>query len=995
MRPLVLEMSAFGPYAGRQVIDFSSLSGSSLFLITGPTGAGKTTIFDAITFALYGRASGDSRKDVEELKSHFATAAEPCYVKLTFLLHGEQYTIERKPKQQRVVRGGGLSTANGDALLTLPDGTMLSGINEVLARIETLLGLDYNQFRQIVMLPQGEFKRLLEAESKQKQIIFRKIFSTELYNIAEAKLKERRDALKQKLDRVTDALETHAAMIQSGDYPPLVQALSGSSLHYPTVIDEVEALIKQDEASLGEIKKELDALLEERSKQNPAAARQSNAKLDRLAFLTLQKNSLTAQADEQNTRSGRLVLARRAKELWFIEREVQAAAQRATMTEASLRTLAASLETSAKRQSAAKNALANAQLEQKRQAGLIELRTSFEQMRQSFERIERLEKEHAVLLQKQQAQTGHVKTIDLLIERAQAKARLDRAAARATGLENLCGKITDYLRAAGEYQSRNAAYSGEFARFLAGQAGILASRLSDGLPCPVCGSDHHPAPAPSATDIPTETTLQTLKTQTDALYTAQMSLHGDIKAYAAALRAMENPEQMPPDDALVSSSKELTALCDKARHARDELKKAYDEICGAAARQLALLGMPDDARLCDPDYLAGRRTMIERESASISQTLEELSLQIQEVRGTIPSDMKTPDELLARTRQNEQEIERIEQVAKLAQGEFVAASGEFERLSEAERGTKQQLAEAKQQQGDKEQELLQRLAEYSFARWADAQSHLLTDEQYSALEAEIAAYADALAKTDAELAVLNKECEGVQRIDVEAVEKMLETLNQHIGELDAQKTALSSRVDANARAVTRLRALLAEAQTDEAVYGDVAALYALAKGDNAAKISFERYVLGAYFSDVIRAANHWLHDMTGGKYILRHKQDRLKGGAAAGLDLAVLDANTGQERTVGTLSGGESFKASLALALGLADVIQSYSGGVSIETMFIDEGFGSLDDLSRERAVDTLFELEKTGRLIGIISHVAELKERIPARLEVHTTTKGSYALFV
>ena len=561
-----------------------------------------------------------------------------------------------------------------------------------------------------------------------------------------------------------------------------------------------------------------------------------------------------------------------------------------------------------------------------------------------------------------------------------------------TGLENLCASIADYLRAAGEYQSKNAAYSGEFARFLAGQAGILASQLSDGMPCPVCGSAHHPAPAPNATDVPTEATLQALKTQTDALYTAQMSLHGDIKAHAAALRTMDNPEPIPTDDALVSSREELNAQCGVARLACDERKQAYDELCGAAATQLAQLGMRDDDRLCDPDYLSGRRTQIERESASISQTLEQLSVQIQEVRATIPSDIKTPAELLVRTRQNEQEIEGIEQKVRLAQAEFVAVSGEFERLSEAERSAAQQLAEARQQQGDKEQELQQRLAQYGFAQWPDAERHLLTDEQYTALETEIAAYADTLAKTDAELTVLKKECEGIQRIDVEAVEKRLETLNQCIGELDAQKTVLSSRMDANARAVTRLAALLADAQTDEAAYGDVAALYALTKGDNAAKISFERYVLGAYFSDVIRAANHWLHDMTGGKYILRHKQDRLKGGAAAGLDLAVLDAGTGQERTVGTLSGGESFKASLALALGLADVIQSYSGGVSIETMFIDEGFGSLDDLSRERAVDTLFELEKTGRLIGIISHVAE---RIPARLEVHPTTKGSYAVFV
>ncbi len=995
MKPLVLELNAFGPYAGKQVIDFSFLSGSSLFLITGPTGAGKTTVFDAITFALYGRASGESRKDVEELKSHFASPAETCYVKLTFLLHGEQYIIERKPKQQRVVRGGGISTANGDALLTMPNGKTVSGITEVSARIETLLGLDYNQFRQIVMLPQGEFKRLLEAESKQKQIIFRKIFSTELFNIAEAKLKERRDALKQKLDRVTDALATHAAMIQSGDYPPLVQALSGSSLHYPSVIGCVDALMLQDEDALARVKQELDLLLAERGKTDPAAARLSNSRLDRMDSLSRQKVSLDAQAPAQQSRSGRLVLARRAKELWFIERDIQSAAQRAALTEASLPGIAASIDTCAKRLSKAKDALAATKREQERQAGLIARRAGFEQLRQSFERVERLQQELATLQKKQRAQAGYVKTIDLLIARFEAKNRLDRAQTRTVALENLCAAIADYLSAAGEYQSHNTQYGTEFSRFLAGQAGVLASRLSEGVPCPVCGSAHHPAPAPGAEDVPTEAALQTLKSQTDKLYTAQMSLYGDIKAYAAALRTMECPENIPSDDALVTCRNELTALYMEAKSKRDALKDDYDAICVRAADELLALNMADDARLYDPDYLSERKTQIERESASVAQTLEQLVAQAEEVRSTIPSDMKTPEELLAQTKQNELEIERIEQNARLAQGEFVAASGEFERLSETERGAKQQLAEAVRLQKDKEQELLQRLALHGFARWEDAQSHLLTDEQYAALEAEIAAYADTLAKTDAELMVLKKECEGVQRIDVAAVEKRLEALSHLIGELDAQKTALSSRIDANARAVSRLRALLADAKTDETAYGDVAALYQLAKGDNAAKISFERYVLGAYFSDVIRAANHWLHDMTGGKYILRHKQDRLKGGAAAGLDLAVLDAGTGQERTVGTLSGGESFKASLALALGLADVIQSYSGGVSIETMFIDEGFGSLDDLSRERAVDTLFELEKTGRLIGIISHVAELKERIPARLEVHTTTKGSYALFV
>lgn len=995
MKPLILELSAFGPYAHKQVIDFTELSGNNLFLITGPTGAGKTTVFDAITFALFGRASGESRKDAEELKSHFATPAETCYVKLTFLLHNEEYTIERKPKQQRLARNGGITTANGDALLTLPNGETVSGVTEVSARIESLLGLDYSQFRQIVMLPQGEFKKLLEAESKQKQVIFRKIFSTGLYSIAEAKLKERRDELKQRLDRVTDALATFAAMLQAGDDIALAQALLSNSLHYPTIIECADALIEKDNLALTKIKEQLTALQTERSKTDPEAAIQLNAKLDRLAYLLQHKENLAKQADEQKERTDRLLLARRAAELSHIHREIQNEIQRAATAEMQHKLYSTQLEACSERLAKAKDALAKAQQDKEREAELITKRAALDQVRQAFEHITRLEGDRAAIIQKQQAQAGYVNILNLLIQRAQHKERLDRAETRYSGLAALCSTIDTFLRAATEYQQHNLRYTEEFGRFLAGQAGVLAAQLVEGSPCPVCGSLDHPAPAPSSDNIPTEAALEDLKHRADAMYAKQMSVYGDMKARAAALRATEGADFLPADDALISARAEIVTLCEEAKASRDEIKQIYDAAALEAARHLAALRKNDEACLYDITYLTERKTAIEKDSAALAQSLEQVNARILEVRATIPADIQTTDELQVRILQNEQEIERIAQQAKLAQSEFMAASNEYERLAQAQRSAKENLLDAQRQQAEKQSALEKGLAQYGFTLWEDAQRHLLTDEQYAALEQAIAAYSDAVSKTDAELAVLKKECEGAQRADIDAIKARLELLNRQIEELDGQKTALSLRIDTNTRAVGNIRKLLADAQKDEEAYGDVADLYALTKGDNAAKISFERYVLGRYFADVILAANHWLHDMTGGKYVLLHKQDRLKGAGAAGLDLEVLDANTGRERPVGTLSGGEGFKASLALALGLADVIQRYSGGVSIETMFIDEGFGSLDAQSRERAVDTLFELEKTGRLIGIISHVEELKERIPARLEVYPTPKGSYAMFV
>ncbi len=994
MKPLQLTINAFGPYAGRQEIDFEQLTGQNLFLITGPTGAGKTTVFDAITFALYGRASGESRKDVEKLKSDYATPDEPCFVRLSFLLRGEVYVIERRPKQQRTVRGGGVSVANGDALLTLPNGTIVKGVSEVNARMNELLGLDCSQFRQIVMLPQGEFKRLLESGSDEKQVIFRKIFSTGLYSLVESKLKAQSYEVRQRLDSAAEKLAEYAHMLQAGGSEPLKDALGRQSIPYAAVAELTQALLAEDTLALDDTKRQLEQALTEKNSIDTEEAKQHNARLDRLEQLIAIERQLKDEQPLQLKRQQSLTLARRARELAFIEREIASAREQARANEASTELIHGRIVTCTKRLEEAKASLQQAERDKVVQQQLVERRGFFARISEQLTLVGQLTAQGELLKAKLSAQNGYVAAVELLLRRARLKEEHDRAQALAAAYGELYAALTDYRTAAQEYAVTNSHYAEVFEQFLAGQAGILARRLADGTPCPVCGSVHHPAPAAQQQELPDEAALNRLKQQTDALYTRQMSLSGDVKAKAAAIRAQGGTLDIA-DDALFSANEAVTALRQAAQAAFQGLEREYGALSAQAADSLKRLRMQDDQRLYDTAYLTERKGLLEREAATFQQSFGELTARTAEERAKIPPELAGPDKLREAVRHNEEQLARLQKQAEAAQNEFVAAMSEQERLSEALRNAQEAATNAKAAAEKSGQALQSGMAEHGFASQEEYKRYLITEDEYTALEKTIKGYADTTVKTQAEIALLQHTCEGKPRADLEALLERYQAAAARADELDAEKTAFSLRIDANTRALARMNSLMQAMREDELLYADVAALYALAKGDNAAKLSFERYVLGAYFADVVRAANLWLTDMTGGRYILLHRQERLKGNAAAGLDLEVLDAGTGKERHVSTLSGGESFKASLALALGLADVIQSYAGGVSIETMFIDEGFGSLDAASREKAVDTLFELEKTGRLIGIISHVEELKERIPARLEVTPSASGSTARFV
>ena len=994
MKPLKLTINAFGPYAGRQEIDFEQLAGQNLFLITGPTGAGKTTVFDAITFALYGRASGESRKDAEKLKSDYATPDEPCFVRLSFLLRGEVYTIERRPKQQRITRGGGVSTANGDALLTLPGGTSVKGVSEVNAKVNELLGLDCSQFRQIVMLPQGEFKKLLESGSDEKQVIFRKIFSTGLYSLAEAKLKARCSELKQRLDASASNLGEYARMLLVAEFEPLQEALAQPSINYPEVVALTEELIDADTELLAQTKQQLEKVLDEKSHIDIEGAAQHNLRLDRLEELTSIQTLLKNEAPVQQRRQRALALARRANELMFIEREITAAQEQAAINLTAAKELLQRMNQSDERLNNARQGLERAEKGKEEQQRLIERRGWFTQLNEQLLSAERIAAQAEQLKGKLTAQNGYIDALDILLKRTRLKEEYDRAQALAAAYSELVSGIQAYHLAAQGCAEANNRYSGEFERFLAGQAGILARRLKDSEPCPVCGSVHHPTPAAQPEELPDEAVINRLKQQADTLYAHQLSLLGEVKAKAAAIRVQGGTLTIP-DDTLPSAEEELLSLCHAADTSLAVVKIDYDAVSLQAGSSLKKLNMADDKRLYDTAYLTEKRTVFELQEASLRQSLSEAEARAEEERVKVPKELADRALLQKAAQENENEIHTLQHLAEAAQNGFVSASNERERISEALSGAQNAAANAQAAAEKSNEKLLLKMQEYGFSAQEEYRKSSLNEDEYLALEQAIKGYDESIAKTVAEIQALRQACASREREDLEELKVRFAAAAEQAAELDRTKTALSLRIDANTRAISRIKALLQAMGEEERLYSDIAALYALAKGDNPAKLSFERYVLGAYFADVVRAANHWLTDMTGGRYVLLHRQERLKGNAAAGLDLEVLDAQSGKERHVSTLSGGEGFKASLSLALGLADVIQSYSGGVSIETMFIDEGFGSLDAVSREKAVDTLFELEKTGRLIGIISHVEELKERIPARLEVTPSASGSTARFI
>lgn len=876
MRPVKLTLCGWGPYRGKAEIDFTVFEKQGLFLITGATGAGKTTIFDAITYALYGALSGEVRdKERSGIRSDFATEDIPTYVELTMEHLGQEYRIIRNPRYQRPKkRGGGFVEEKENAVIWLPDGRIIEGVREVNAQLLDVLSLDYSQFKQISMIAQGEFARLLTAPPKDKTRIFREIFGTGIYDRFTYALGSRAKALYSQVmeqkHKLEEDIRVLAVGMDSAGWSPERKALFGSlteAQHWN--YSELQLCLEAMEAEAAEAAEAVKLRYESAEKN-----------VDRLTKrLTL--------ARENNHKIRQLHLAGEEKE------QIKELRKEYTQKEKLLRQAANAVnaELAEEKWRSCEKALFN-----NREAGKL------------------LEKETVLLKQEARALVGTAEKkallenmIGLTEELERLRKEVAEQKAQLAGRELLWAQGRDkYLQQERECLRRQTLYEqGERQQKLSAM-GMLAGMLEEGKPCPVCGSTHHPKPA-----------------QVDA---------GTIS-----------------DEELKARKREWDA-------AREELAAIHETV-------------------------VQQRTQAEVLSERIRETdggILEISRQIAEQSDAWMGKYLSKGPSAARERLN-RELTRLQQIYTLTEEKELQKA----RLQAEE----EQLLVRKQETGTLFREAL---TQYGFRSRVEYEAARLEKNAREALEREVTAFRKREAANKELYDHLKASVKSTEEADLTALEEELEQEKQ------LRKTALEEQKNWHRHlkevrtTIKLMRSRRVQMEEKEKEYGYVKDLENMASGNNARKLVFEQYVLAGYFEEILRAANIRFRRMTSGRYEMSRVEQVGDGRVKDNLEIQVMDYYTGKYRSVRTLSGGESFKASLSLALGMSDVIQAMSGGVRVDALFIDEGFGALDSESLEQACETLLGLVEKNRLIGIISHVPELRDRIDCQLVVEKTPAGS-----
>ena len=878
MRPIRIEMSAFGPYAGKQTVEMNRLGTSGIYLITGDTGAGKTTIFDAIVFALYGTASSD-RRSGDMLRSRYAEPDTPTEVKLVFAYRNKEYEIRRNPTYQRPkLRGEGMTQENASAELRLPGGEILTRTGEVDEKIREILGMTRDQFMQIAMIAQGDFLKLLLAKTEERRKIFSSIFRTGRYARLEERLKqEARQARKTYDDLVREiGFEQERARLPEGT--------DRSGLRDEEYLQAIEKF--RDEAGIrleeGEKKQELlrgelDALA-----ARILAAEEQEKRKKALEETRQQWTKLQAAAEQRKQE----LEAARSREPEAKEKEARLHVEQDRLQQYDrLEELKQQKNEAEKKQ--ASDEAARKKLEEGRKA----LTQQIQDCRQKIKEKDALAGKAAALsgekerLRSQGAEYNELKT--LLEAHEEASKKWNQAA-------------VTYQAACGKEQEFGESYRRQHRAFLDDQAGILAAELAENQPCPVCGSLHHPSPAMKTDDAPTRETVEQSQKRWEESKTAM----DEAGRKAAALRGTRDSslQHMEEKAKGLNMPMEPATLKETLMEEQKRFRSKWKEVTEALAASEAAA-----------------------EAKVVLEEIENLSANYSELKETLPY----PDRESAGKAASllDREIREIREAVQSAEENEQAAAG---RIQEAE------------------------------GRIDELQKQIREGESAEVM-------------TSAELQENQKEKKEEQlRLQAEAKEDNLIW-------------------ETNSAAAGRIRKLSGEREQAARKYSMLQNLADTANGNLSGKqrIQLETYVQQQLFDRILVRANTRFRVMSGGQYDLIRRKEYQK-NQQSGLDLDVVDHYNGTTRSVSTLSGGESFMASLSLALGLSDEIQESAGGVQLDALFVDEGFGSLDEETLDQAMKAIQTLaEDGGRIVGIISHVTELQNRIDRQLLVRKMKSG------
>ena len=1042
MRPLKLTMKAFGPYAETEIIDFTALGNRTMFVISGKTGSGKTTIFDAISYAIYGKASGEDRNG-PELRSQFAREDLLTEVSLDFSLRNKVYSITRSPQQlKKKEKGEGYTQVGAKAELYILDNQgekklLASKVNDVEEKIKEIMLMDANQFRQIIMIPQGEFRKLLTSDSKDKEQILQRLFHTQAYKLIEEKLKEEATELKSSVEEQVKNRNEAIRRIHAVMNPELQECLAQESVNDTIIMP----LLKAEILSMGEQLSHLKTqLVTKKTEQDQLKTRLIEAEvilkqMKQQEELTRNKAVLESQTDLFHHKDLKVQRAQKAallakqeelchrlkKELDQAENNVRFIKQNVEELERVAMQKEHELERELKREDEREKALAEvnrlvtmrddvyslAALQNEVSHLDVSLRTAKENHQSLEFAVKQAEQQLRILHeQKEQIEDSKLK----YSENVRLIEKLENEIVRLEKYETLLGR---HRKAEQNLQLITKRYENTVARltdakalvenleqkWLHGQASLLAAKLRVGEACPVCGSEHHPAPALRTDEkIPSEEDLKAAKLQADRwekeksadeakLYQAQSAEKIQKEALQEVFEEIISDRPDFTENDLFDVKLEVTSarnnLAKDQSHLADQIQK-FDQIKKKIEKKEA------------------EKLDLQKSAQAAVDKVTELTIQFTEKKTNldrmlmvIPENLRTEAEFENRLKMarkfHKQLIDQLENAQKGLQDVKQKQAAESARLLEAEK-----IFANKQQELNTEREIFKHnLTKQGFENYKIYAEAKLTEQEISQLEGEIRSFREELRSVTDRLNELTDQLRNVKIPDVVGLKAAIEQLGEEIETLNCQHTDLFVKKRDNEEILERMNSLNEQMKVLEDRYKLIGHLYEITRGQNNFKITFERYVLAAFLDDILQEANVRLRKMTSGRFQLLRKTDKAKGNAQSGLELLVFDQYTGQERHVKTLSGGESFKAALSLALGLSDVVQNYAGGVSLETMFIDEGFGTLDPESLDQAIEALIDIQSSGRLVGIISHVPELKERIDARLEVIAGQTGSRTEFV
>ena len=1038
MRPIKLTISAFGPYASKQVIDFEELKGRNIFVISGKTGAGKTTIFDAISYALYGEASGESR-ETDSLRSHFADDNTETYVELEFELRGEKYTVNRVPKQKKKkARGEGYTEKSADATLTLPDGKVITKVKNVTDKIIEILGITREQFKQIVMLAQGEFKKLLLADSVERDGIFRKIFNTYDFEKIQAELKDKAANLSKNRTKSKHEMEINLKNIK-GEHDIVIDEY----VDFPLVIEKLKDLLERDNniyKTLNEEGKEVDNNLQVKN-QEKAIIETNNNLLKEKEIITKALEELLSKEDEYKNKSKTIIDGKNAKEVKYIEDKLIETTKKLTKREEDYNLSLKNIDSLKLKQEEANKLL---QIEESKECDREKLSVEINNLNKLEEKIIELDSlNNKVMHLKQSAENSKLQIINNKKETEELKKSKEEKELQLKDIATLetkkvelesdikaknktldevrelfkvirsfqntyiehNNKAKEYKEFEVEYKKVKENYEKMDDLYKKEQAGILASKLQENEPCPVCGSTNHPNKATIKENlkIPTKEELKVAKENLDKLekenlekinnlttlnsnkttYLEQVNNHLSMLSATLNIDKTFNSETAK---VVKNLGTELKSVIDKLK---DELLKVIDKISlkEKIEKELNLITTTINER---------EHSLIKLEECEKNYTTEltQNITKIDEYKKEIPeniTDLKTLNNLIE-VKTKELNISK-EKLAKLRlENENLAKKLEGENSTSKE--INKSIEELKLEIANNKANFNEAIKEQGFDNIQTYEDAKLQISMVESLEKEVENYNSELKLTKAKQEDIINKTKDIVFMDITTIDEEIRSIQNNKKELESKLRELHAIIVGNKTILKNVENLNIEFKEIEEEYKVVGELADLANGKKAPYISFERYILASYFEDIIEAANIRLEKMTGDRFSLIRKTSKSKGAGQKGLELEIYDNYTDSSRDVSSLSGGESFKASLSLALGLSDIVQSNAGGVSLDTMFVDEGFGTLDPQSLDNAIDSLLELQRGGRLVGIISHVEELKERIDAKLEVTSTSKGSKVEF-